>query len=37
LGQVTKGKDVADAISKADRDASDRPKTPVVIKHIIFK
>src|SRR5882672_609660 len=37
FGQVTKGQDVADAISKVDRDAGDRPKTPVVIKHITIK
>jgi len=37
FGQVTKGQDVADAISKVDRDASDRPKEPVVIKKITFK
>jgi peptidyl-prolyl cis-trans isomerase A (cyclophilin A) len=37
FGQVTKGQNVADAISKVDRDASDRPTTPVVIKHITVK
>jgi len=37
FGQVTKGQDVADAISKVDRDPSDRPKTPVVIKHVTIK
>jgi peptidyl-prolyl cis-trans isomerase A (cyclophilin A) len=37
FGQVTKGQDIADAISKAARDGSDRPTTPVVIKHITFK
>jgi len=37
FGQVTKGQDVADAISKVDRDAGDRPKTSVVIKHITIK
>ncbi len=34
FGQVIKGQDVADAISKVARDGSDRPNTPVVIKHI---
>jgi peptidyl-prolyl cis-trans isomerase A (cyclophilin A) len=37
FGQVTKGQEVADAISKVDRDASDRPNVPVVIKTITFK
>ena len=37
FGQVTKGQDVADAISKVDRDSSDRPKVPVVIKKVTFK
>jgi len=37
FGQVTKGQDVADAISKVDRDASDRPNVPVVIKKVTFK
>jgi len=37
FGQVTKGQDVVDAISKTDRDPSDRPKTPVVIKHITIR
>jgi peptidyl-prolyl cis-trans isomerase A (cyclophilin A) len=37
FGQVTSGQDVADAISKVDRDASDRPNTPVVIKKVTIK
>ncbi len=34
FGEVTKGQDVVNAIGIVDRDASDRPKTPVVIKKI---
>ncbi len=37
FGQVTSGQDVADAISKVDRDSSDRPKVPVVIKKVTIK
>jgi peptidyl-prolyl cis-trans isomerase A (cyclophilin A) len=37
FGQVTKGQDVADAISKVARDPSDRPNKPVVIKKITIK
>ncbi len=37
FGQVTSGQDVVDAITKVDRDPGDRPKVPVVIKHITFK
>ncbi len=37
FGEVTQGQDVVEAISKVDRDASDRPKTPVVIKKITIK
>src|ERR1019366_1892426 len=32
FGQVTKGQEVADAITKVPRDASDRPNSPVTIK-----
>ncbi|HSD04048.1 MAG TPA: peptidylprolyl isomerase [Gaiellales bacterium] len=31
FGQVTSGQDVVDAISGVDRDASDRPETPVTM------
>ncbi len=37
FGEVTKGYEVVDAISKVDRDPGDRPKTPVVIKKITIK
>jgi peptidyl-prolyl cis-trans isomerase A (cyclophilin A) len=37
FGQVTKGQDVADAISKVPRDGNDRPLTPVTINHITIK
>jgi cyclophilin family peptidyl-prolyl cis-trans isomerase len=31
FGQVTKGQDVAEAISNVPRDATDKPNTPVTI------
>ena len=31
FGRVTSGQDVVDRISEADRDGSDRPKTPITI------
>ncbi|OGR90024.1 MAG: hypothetical protein A2992_00535 [Elusimicrobia bacterium RIFCSPLOWO2_01_FULL_59_12] len=34
FGQVIKGQEVADAISKVPRNSSDRPDTPVVIKKV---
>ncbi len=37
FGEVTKGQDVVNAIGTVDRDPSDRPKTPVVIKKITIK
>ncbi len=37
FGQVTKGQDVANAISQVPRDSSDRPNDPVVIKHITIQ
>jgi peptidyl-prolyl cis-trans isomerase A (cyclophilin A) len=37
FGQVIKGQDVADAISRVPRDSSDRPNSPVLIKHITIK
>jgi peptidyl-prolyl cis-trans isomerase A (cyclophilin A) len=37
FGEVTQGQDVVDAISKADKDGTDRPKEAVVIKHITIK
>jgi peptidyl-prolyl cis-trans isomerase A (cyclophilin A) len=37
FGQVTKGQDVANAISQVARDSSDRPNDPVTIKHITIK
>lgn len=37
FGQVVAGQDVADAISMVDRDKSDRPLEPVVLKKISIK
>jgi peptidyl-prolyl cis-trans isomerase A (cyclophilin A) len=37
FGEVTKGMDIVDAISKVDRDPGDKPKTPVVIKKVTIK
>jgi peptidyl-prolyl cis-trans isomerase A (cyclophilin A) len=37
FGQVIKGQDVADAISKTPKDSGDRPNTPVVIKHLTIQ
>jgi peptidyl-prolyl cis-trans isomerase A (cyclophilin A) len=37
FGQVTQGQDVANAIANVPHDASDRPQTPVVIKHVTIK
>ncbi len=37
FGEVTKGYDVVEAISKVDRDPGDKPKTPVVIKKVTIK
>ena len=37
FGEVTKGYDIVEAISKVDRDPSDKPKTPVVIKKVTIK
>jgi cyclophilin family peptidyl-prolyl cis-trans isomerase len=34
FGKVTSGMDVVDRISEADRDANDRPRTPVTIDRI---
>ncbi len=34
FGNVTRGLEVADAISLVDRDGSDRPRTPIVIERI---
>lgn len=34
FGEVTQGMDVVEKISKVDRDAQDKPKTPVVIQKI---
>jgi len=34
FGQVTSGMDAVDAISKVDRDASDRPHEPVTIERV---
>jgi len=34
FGQVTSGQDVVDAISAVDRDASDRPETPVTMEAV---
>ncbi len=37
FGQVTKGQEVANAITMVERDSNDRPKTPVTIKSITIK
>ncbi len=37
FGQVVKGQEVADAISKVERGMNDKPVTPVVIKRIVIK
>jgi cyclophilin family peptidyl-prolyl cis-trans isomerase len=37
FGTVTKGMEVADAISKAQRDTNDNPLTPVVIKDVVIQ
>lgn len=37
FGQITAGQDVADAISKVERDEHDKPKTPVRIKTIALR
>jgi peptidyl-prolyl cis-trans isomerase B (cyclophilin B) len=34
FGRVVSGMDVVDAISEVDRDASDRPKEPVIIERV---
>jgi cyclophilin family peptidyl-prolyl cis-trans isomerase len=34
FGKVTSGQDVAERISQVDRDARDRPRTPVVIERV---
>lgn len=34
FGEIVEGQDVADKISKTPRDASDRPRTPVVLEHV---
>jgi peptidyl-prolyl cis-trans isomerase A (cyclophilin A) len=34
FGEVVEGQDVAVSISKAPRDASDRPRTPIVLQHV---
>jgi cyclophilin family peptidyl-prolyl cis-trans isomerase len=34
FGRVTSGMDVVDRISEADRDADDRPRTPVTIERV---
>jgi cyclophilin family peptidyl-prolyl cis-trans isomerase len=34
FGRVTSGMDVVDRISAADRDANDRPRTPITIDRI---
>ena len=34
FGRVTSGQDVVDRISEADRDSSDRPKTPITIDRV---
>ena len=34
FGEIVEGQDVADKISKAPRDSSDRPRTPIVLQHV---
>lgn len=34
FGEVVEGQEVANAISNVNRDSSDRPRVPVVIKHV---
>ena len=34
FGEVVEGQDIATAISNLNRDSSDRPRVPVVIKHV---
>src|SRR5438045_2476361 len=34
FGEVVEGMDVVDAMSRADRDQSDRPRTPVVLESV---
>lgn len=34
FGEIVEGQDVADKISKTPRDASDRPRTPVILEHV---
>jgi peptidyl-prolyl cis-trans isomerase A (cyclophilin A) len=34
FGEIVEGQDVADKISKVPRDASDRPRTPVILEHV---
>jgi cyclophilin family peptidyl-prolyl cis-trans isomerase len=34
FGRVTSGMDVVDGISEADRDANDRPRTPITIERV---
>lgn len=34
FGEIVEGQDVANKISEVSRDSSDRPRTPVVLKHV---
>jgi peptidyl-prolyl cis-trans isomerase A (cyclophilin A) len=34
FGEIIEGDDVAQKISELSRDGSDRPRTPVVVKHV---
>lgn len=34
FGEVIEGQDVANKISEVSRDSSDRPRTPVILKHV---
>ena len=34
FGEIVEGQDVADAISKAPRDSSDHPRTPIILQHV---
>ena len=37
FGEIVEGQDVADKISKLPRDASDRPRTPVILQHVTHR
>jgi peptidyl-prolyl cis-trans isomerase A (cyclophilin A) len=37
FGEIIEGQDVANKISEVSRDSNDRPRTPVVLKHLRIK